>query len=94
MTVFQIPKEKWAAGLEKLQNDYRLFGPVKEGKFHDFKALAKGQAPDLDFQNTRLSAKGLVVAVVSWKIAGPGLEGLAVGVPVLSIADRPAVSWK
>lgn len=60
MTVFEIPKEKWNAGLDNLQSAYRLYGPVKEGKFYDFKALAEGQAPDLDFLNTRLSAKSLV----------------------------------
>lgn len=60
MKVMKIDKKDWAGGLGKLSGNYRLFGPVKEKEFHNFKALDKGQVPDFDFLNTRLSAKSAV----------------------------------
>ncbi len=62
----KIAKDEWASGLSKLAKTYRLFGPVAERgpdgarTFHNFKALAPGELPDLDLGNTRLSAKSLV----------------------------------
>ena len=50
----------WEAGLEKLSGTYRLFAPVKEEEFHNFKELAKGEAPDLNCLNTRLSPKAII----------------------------------
>ncbi len=60
MKVIKIEKSQLTGGFDKLRDGYRLFGPVKDKASHDFKELADGQAPDLDFQNTRLSPKSLV----------------------------------
>lgn len=60
MKFIKIEKEKWAVGLEKLSDAYRLFGPVKESDFHNFKRIEKGELPDLKCLNTRLSPKTLV----------------------------------
>jgi hypothetical protein len=57
MKIVQIDKENWADGLKKLSKTYRLFGPVKEDDFHNFKELDQGQLPDLSCLNTRLSPK-------------------------------------
>lgn len=37
---------------------------------------------------------GRVVGIVSWKISGPGFEGLAFGVPVQALAERLQISWE
>ncbi len=60
MKVMQIDKKKWADGLKKIAASFRLYGPVKEGDFYNFKELADGQAPELDCLNTRLSAKAII----------------------------------
>ena len=60
MKIVQIDKENWAAGLAKLSETYRLFGPVKEDEFHNFKQLDQGQLPDLSCLNTRLSPKSII----------------------------------
>ncbi|MBA3036721.1 MAG: 4Fe-4S ferredoxin [Desulfobacterium sp.] len=60
MKVIKIEKKDWAGGIGKIQDGYRLFGPVRGENFHDFKALEKGESPDLNFQNTRLSPKSVV----------------------------------
>jgi len=60
MKVMQIDKEKWADGLKKAAGSYRLFGPVKEEEFHNFKELAKGESPDLSYLNSRLSPKSII----------------------------------
>ncbi len=60
MKVIKINKKDWADGINKIQDGYRLFGPVRSEKFHDFKELGKGELPDLNFQNTRLSPKSVV----------------------------------
>ncbi len=60
MTIVRIDKKKWADGLTAAADAYRLFGPVKEKDCHAFKALGKGQLPDLDLVNTRLSPKALL----------------------------------
>ena len=60
MKIVKIEKEKWEDGLAGLSSAYRLFGPVKEAEFHNFKELGKGQAPDLDCLNTRLSPKSII----------------------------------
>lgn len=41
-----------------------------------------------------LSSDGTVVGIVSWKIAAPGFEGLAFGVPVQALTDRLRISWE
>jgi sulfhydrogenase subunit beta (sulfur reductase) len=60
MKIIQIDKKRWAEGLDKAAESYRLFGPIKENGFHNFKKLAKGQAPEFDCLNTRLSAKSII----------------------------------
>ncbi len=60
MKIISINKDKWTRGLDQLAGDYRLFGPVKEAEFHNFKELAKGDTPDLNCLNTRLSPKSII----------------------------------
>ena len=60
MTLVKIDKNKWTDGLTAAADTYRLFGPVKEKDYHQFKALEKGQMPDTDLVNTRLSPKALL----------------------------------
>ncbi len=60
MKVIKIDKKDWAGSLEKLREAYKLFGPVKEKNFHEFKALDAGETPDLNYANTRLSPKSTV----------------------------------
>ncbi len=60
MKFFKIDKQNWSRGIDTLRNSYRIMGPVKEDAFHSFKELAADEAPDLSFQNTRLSAKSLI----------------------------------
>jgi sulfhydrogenase subunit beta (sulfur reductase) len=60
MKIVQINKENWADGLKQLSKSYRLFGPVQEDDFHNFKELDQGQLPDLSCLNTRLSPKSII----------------------------------
>jgi sulfhydrogenase subunit beta (sulfur reductase) len=60
MKVIKINKEAWARGLERLYDSFRLFGPVKQDEFHNFRQLVKGELPDLNLLNTRLSAKSII----------------------------------
>jgi ferredoxin len=60
MKVIKIDKKDWARGLDKASGAYRLFGPVKDKECHHFKELDKGELPDFNFSNTRLSAKAVV----------------------------------
>jgi sulfhydrogenase subunit beta (sulfur reductase) len=60
MKIIQIDKKNWEQGLKQLSDTYRLFGPIREGDFHNFRELVKGQLPDLSFLNTRLSPKSII----------------------------------
>ena len=60
MKVIRIDKEAWAQGLERLDDSFRIFGPVKQDEFYNFKKLDKGEPPDLNLSNTRLSPKSLI----------------------------------
>jgi ferredoxin len=60
MKIVKINKNKWAEGLDSLAGSYSLTGPVKEQGCHNFKKLNKGQLPDFDFLNTKLSSKSSV----------------------------------
>ncbi len=60
MKIIKIKKEAWGQGLEKLQSEFRLFGPVADKDGFEFKELAQGQLPVMDLGNTRLSAKSTV----------------------------------
>lgn len=60
MRVLSVSNSELTAGLKKLGGSYKLFGPVAEKDHVNFAPLAEGQAPELSFSNTRLSAKGVV----------------------------------
>ena len=60
MKIVQIDKEDWGNGIKKLYEVYRLFAPVEEADFHNFKQLKAGQLPDLSCLNTRLSPKSII----------------------------------
>lgn len=60
MKVMKINQTDWEKGLEKASSGYRLFGPKKVKKDHEFVALEKGEKPDFNFSNTRLSPKSIV----------------------------------
>ena len=60
MTLVKIDKKNWAEGLKAAADAYRLYGPVKEKDYHQFKALEKGEMPEFDMVNTRLSPKALL----------------------------------
>ena len=60
MNVLIINQDDWVKGLEKLQDSFRILGPFKDGDFHHFKKLDRGELPDFKFQNTRLSPKSVV----------------------------------
>ena len=60
MKIVKIDKKKWAEGLDSLAESYNVSGPVKGKGCHNFKTLDKGELPDLDFTNTKLSAKSSV----------------------------------
>lgn len=60
MKTYRIDTERLAEGIERLHGQYRVIGPVPEGRFHNFQTLKPGQMPDFDFQNTRMSAKELI----------------------------------
>ena len=60
MKIISISKKDWSNGLARLAESYRLFGPVKEEEFHNFKVLDKGELPDLNYINSRLSPKSII----------------------------------
>lgn len=60
MKVIKIDKQQWESGIASLAGAYRLFGPVLEKTFYNFKELGEGEKPDFEYQNSRLSAKSLV----------------------------------
>ncbi|MGD8675950.1 MAG: 4Fe-4S dicluster domain-containing protein, partial [Desulfobacterales bacterium] len=60
MKIVKIDKKSLSADLDRLRETYRLFGPVKGPQYYDFQLLGPGQTPDLEFLNTRMSAKSLV----------------------------------
>lgn len=60
MTLINIDRQTWSDGIEKAKAAYRVFGPVKEQTDHEFKVLAKGEMPDFNCQNTRMSPKSII----------------------------------
>jgi sulfhydrogenase subunit beta (sulfur reductase) len=46
--------------LKKAADSCKIFVPVKEGDFHNFRPLEQETRPNLDFQNSRLSPKSVV----------------------------------
>jgi ferredoxin len=57
MKIIKIDKADWSVGLKKIAADYRLIGPAKDQEFYLFKPLGPDEAPEMEFSNTRLSAK-------------------------------------
>ncbi len=55
-----IAKEQFLEGLKKLASAQTVYAPVNEGEFHNYRKLEQGVEPDFNFQNTRLSPKGLI----------------------------------
>ena len=63
MKCIKIDKKQWAGGLEAAAATYRLFGPVREDEFYEFKALEEGRVPDaaaMAVRNTRTSPRSVV----------------------------------
>jgi ferredoxin len=60
MRVVKLAKKDLGQAAKKLQAAYKVFAPVKERDFHNFRLLGEGKEPDFDFANTRLSAKHIV----------------------------------
>ncbi|MFH1983959.1 MAG: 4Fe-4S dicluster domain-containing protein [Pseudomonadota bacterium] len=60
MKYLSIDKASFSAGLAAVTGGYRIAAPVSEGPYCNFKPLEKGQAPEMDAQNTRLSPKSAV----------------------------------
>jgi sulfhydrogenase subunit beta (sulfur reductase) len=54
-----ITKENFPGAVERLLTRYRVFAPVKQGRYHEFAAISKPLEADLGYRNTRLSPKGL-----------------------------------
>jgi ferredoxin len=59
MTEKVFTKEEWLEALNGLQDSYRVFVPVRDGDFHNFRDLNQAKKPDFDYQNTRLSPKSI-----------------------------------
>jgi sulfhydrogenase subunit beta (sulfur reductase) len=55
-----VSKKEWTEALNGLRSTTKVFVPVKEGDFHNFRPLENGNKPDFDFQNTRLSPKSVI----------------------------------
>ncbi len=58
--MISIKKRDLANAMIKAQESYMLAGPVKDKQGHTFRQLQKGEPPDLDYKETRLSAKAVV----------------------------------
>jgi len=60
MTYKVFGKKDWAETLKAVRASYRVFVPVREGDFHNFRPLEDETIPNFDFFNTRLSPKSIV----------------------------------
>ncbi|MFC1867657.1 4Fe-4S dicluster domain-containing protein [Thermodesulfobacteriota bacterium] len=60
MSEKMFTKEDWIKALKGLIDSYRIFVPVREGDFHNFRPLKDKTIPNFDFQNSRLSPKSIV----------------------------------
>jgi len=54
-----IAKGNFPGVVERLMSRYRVFAPVKNGRYHEFARLTNASEADLGYRNTRLSPKGL-----------------------------------
>lgn len=53
-------KTTWSEALKEMQSAGKVFVPVREGDFFKFDLMREDIRPNFDFQNTRLSPKGLM----------------------------------
>lgn len=59
MLEIYLTKQKLPAQVTQWMEHHRVFGPVFQGRYHDFALLREATDLDLHFRNTRLSPKGL-----------------------------------
>lgn len=60
MPEIYITKGKFPGIVDQLIKSYQVFGPVFQGQYHEFRQLQSNADADWDYQNTRLSPKGLL----------------------------------
>jgi len=61
MKMISIKKSDWADAMKKVQESYALAGPVKDKGGHTFRELEKEEVPDLDYKETKMSPKEVVM---------------------------------
>ena len=59
--MISIKKSDWAEAIKKASKSYKLAGPVKEKDGHTFRELKKDEFPDMEYKETKMSAKTLVL---------------------------------
>ncbi|GLI36359.1 4Fe-4S dicluster domain-containing protein [Desulforhabdus amnigena] len=59
MSEIYIVRDKFPGVVQQLMGRYRVYGPVFQGQYHEYAELKKAEDLDLNFQNTRMSPKGL-----------------------------------
>lgn len=59
MSEMFIAKGDFPGIIERLMSRYRVYAPVKDGRYYEFAALKEAGAADLGFKNTRMSPKGV-----------------------------------
>jgi len=60
MTTKIFTREEWIEALRGIGDSYKIFVPVKEGDFHNFRPLEQGTIPGFDLQNSSLSPKSII----------------------------------
>jgi sulfhydrogenase subunit beta (sulfur reductase) len=60
MTEKLFSKEEWLKALKGVEKSYKIFVPIKVGDFHEFMPFDGEKTPHFDYQNSRLSPKGIV----------------------------------
>jgi ferredoxin len=61
MKMISINKSDWADAMKKVQESYVLAGPAKDKEGHTFRELEAGETPDLEYSETKMSAKSVVL---------------------------------
>lgn len=59
--MISIKKSDWADAMKKVQESYIVAGPAKDKEGHTFRELSKDEIPDLDYKETRMSVKEVVL---------------------------------
>ena len=60
MTTKVFDKKDWVDALKDMRNSYKIFVPVHEGDYFNFRILEEKTIPNFSFQNSRLSPKSTV----------------------------------